>query len=112
MAVLRGAKVFKLFDPLQSSFLYHGTALEHSKYDAIVEDEKNGDVSIKVKRIALNRTVLETLPETEVAMKALNISSYSPVSLRRPDMKAFPDFAKASSVINFCSQSDVFPAVV
>jgi hypothetical protein len=98
MAILRGTKVFKLYDPLQSSLLYHGTALDHAKYGATVHDEEDGAFSIEVKRIPLNRTLLETLPITEIAKMALNISSYSPVNLRRPDLESFPDFSKASSV--------------
>ena len=97
MAVVRGAKVFKLFDPLQSSILYHGTPLEHSQYNATVLDIGN-NFSIAVNRILLNRTRLKSLPASETAKMALNISSYSPINLRRPDLKSFPDFSKASSV--------------
>ena len=97
MAVVRGTKVFQLFDPLQSSLLYHGIALEHSKYNATVRDNDN-NFSIAVNRVLLNRTRLKTLPVSETAMMALIISSYSPVNLRRPDLKSFPDFSKASSV--------------
>lgn len=103
MAVVRGAKTFTLFDPLQSKALYAGTPLQEARYRAevILHDEGGPNLGLTDKHpfsIRVGRTLSDSQAPIH-KQKSMNGSCFSPVNITDPNvLEEFPAFANASPV--------------
>jgi hypothetical protein len=71
MAVLRGAKVFKLYDPTQSTLLYAGTPLIEARFEA---ERRSGKFVIKDRSASAISSRYE---------KPIRLSPYSPLNIEK-----------------------------
>jgi hypothetical protein len=90
MAVLRGAKVFKLYDPTQSTLLYAGTPLIEARFEA---ERRSGKFVIKDRSASAISSRYE---------KPIRLSPYSPLNISEyyrersgSTRSRFPRFAAA-----------------
>lgn len=106
MTMIRGRKVFVLYDPLQSENLYGDVPMITASYQAQVVRNQNQNQNNNKKNKNKDIEITYIRNSSKINMEPHIFHTYSPVNVRAPNYERFPKFKNAKGMICEIEEGD------